>query len=110
MYPHISQFPSRAFYEGRITNDESVITRQLDTVLQNLANNFPRVVFFDLAGSQEEQLDLSRVNVAEANFTFQLIKLIIKNGGFRGLSSLAKIIGLVTPYKGQVRLLRTKFE
>ena len=36
--------------------------------------------------------------------------MLIRLGGLRDLSSLKKRVGLVTPYKGQVRLLRTMFE
>ena len=70
MFPHIRYFPSEAFYEGRITDGDSVISRELDAVIQNLHENFQRVIFFDLAESNEKQMDLSRCNKAEANFTF----------------------------------------
>ncbi len=34
-------------------------------------------MFFDIAWSAEEKVDLSRVNAAEADFTFQLIQTLI---------------------------------
>jgi len=40
MYPHIRKFPSDAFYEGRITDGDSVISRELDFVIQNLTRHF----------------------------------------------------------------------
>lgn len=110
MFPTIRKFPSDAFYEGKINDGESVLTRELDKTLNNLAALFSRVIFFDLRGSVEKQIDLSRVNVQEANFTFSLIQTLIKLGGNKGLQTLKKRIGLVTPYKGQVRLLRTQLE
>jgi senataxin len=73
MFPTIRKFPSDAFYEGKINDGESVLTRELDKTLNNLAALFSRVIFFDLRGSVEKQIDLSRVNVQEANFTFSLI-------------------------------------
>ena len=50
------------------------------------------------------------MNDIEAKFTFQLIQTLIKLSGNIGLQNLKRRIGLVTPYKGQVRLLRTKLE
>jgi superfamily I DNA and/or RNA helicase len=73
MYPTIRKFPSDAFYEGKIKDGDSVLTREIDITLQNLAQHFSRVVFFDMRWSTEEKIDLSRVNTAEADFTFQLI-------------------------------------
>jgi senataxin len=73
MYPTIRKFPSDAFYEGKISDGDSVLTRELDQTLKNLAAHFNRVVFFDIKGSVEKLVDLSRVNITEANFTFQLI-------------------------------------
>lgn len=81
MYPHIRKFPSDAFYEGRITDGDSVISRELDFVIQNLTRHFQRVVFFDLVASTEEKVDLSRYNKHEANFTFELIRMLIRLGG-----------------------------
>lgn len=51
MYPTIRKFPSDAFYEGRITDGDSVLTRELDMTIKNLTAHFSRVVFFDLTGS-----------------------------------------------------------
>lgn len=109
MFPTIRKFPSDAFYEGQITDGDIVLTRELDSTILNLTKLFSRVVFFDMTGSCEKEIDLSRVNVAESNFTFQLIRLLIRQGGIKSLSTLKKRIGIVTPYKGQVRHLRTKF-
>ena len=67
-------------------------------------------MFFDLSWSTEKKLDLSRVNPVEVDFTFQLIQSIINFGGNKGVEPLVKRIGVVTPYKGQVRLLRTKLD
>ena len=40
MFPTIRKFPSDAFYEGRITDGETVLTRELDDVIKNLTKNF----------------------------------------------------------------------
>jgi hypothetical protein len=51
MYPTIRKFPSDAFYEGKINDGDSVLTRELDKTLKNLAIHFSRVVFFDIKWS-----------------------------------------------------------
>jgi AAA domain len=53
MYPTIRKFPSDAFYEGKINDGESVLSRELDITIKTLATQFSRVVFFDLTGSRE---------------------------------------------------------
>ncbi len=112
MFPTIRQYPSNAFYEGKIKDGDSVLTRELSLTIENLAKNFGRVVFFDLINSREQIQDLSKVNLSESKFTFNLIQSLITLSGNakQGLSSLKKNIGVVTPYKGQVRLLRTELE
>ena len=37
MYPTIRKFPSDAFYEGKIRDGNSILTRELDVVITNLA-------------------------------------------------------------------------
>ena len=85
MFPTIRKFPSDAFYEGKINDGDSVLTRELDKAMNNLAAHFSRVVFFDIRSSVEKQLDLSRVNITEANFTFKLIETLIKLSGNKSL-------------------------
>ena len=54
MYPTIREFPSNAFYEGRIRDGPSVMTRELDEAIKILHHLFSRVMFFDLAWSMEK--------------------------------------------------------
>ena len=100
MYPTIRKFSSDAFYEGKIRDGKSVLTRELDIVITNIAALFSRIVFFDLNWSTESKLDNSRVNTVEADFTFELIQTLINLSGNNGTSPLVKRIGVVTPYKG----------
>jgi senataxin len=37
MYPTIRRFPSDAFYEGKISDGDSVLTRELDKTMTSLA-------------------------------------------------------------------------
>ena len=54
MFPTIRKFPSDAFYEGKINDDDCVLTRELDQAMNNLAAHFSRVVFFDIRSSVEK--------------------------------------------------------
>ena len=54
MFPSIRQYPSNAFYEGKIKDGDSVLNRELSLTIENLAKNFGRVVFFDLINSREQ--------------------------------------------------------
>lgn len=102
MYPPIRKFPSDAFYEGRITDGDSVLNRELEASILSLTKHFSRVVFFDLVKAREEKIDLSKTNYAEALFTFNLVRTIVtlSGNGKYGLSTLKGKIGVVTPYKG----------
>ena len=97
MHPTIRQFPSDAFYDGKISDGPSVITRELDAAIKTLDGLFNRVVFFDLAWATEKKIDLSKVNTFEVDFTFELIKTLVN---LTNDKSLVKEIGVVTPYKG----------
>lgn len=48
MHPFIRQFPGQAFYQNKITDGESVLSRSLSAPLQNLSNSLRRSIFFDL--------------------------------------------------------------
>ena len=54
-----------------------MLTRELSPAIKTLDRMFSRVIFFDLAWSKEEKVDLSRINVIEADFTLQLIQTLI---------------------------------
>jgi hypothetical protein len=74
-----------------------------DPLIINLSKYFRRVVFFDLIHSEENILDLSKWNYEEVMFTFTLLKILNKLGETTEDINLKSRIGVVTPYKGQVR-------
>ena len=74
-----------------------------DPLIINLSKYFRRVVFFDLIHSEENILDLSKWNYEEVMFTFTLLKILNKLGETTEDIYLKSRIGVVTPYKGQVR-------
>jgi len=52
MHPKIREFPSKAFYEGKITDDASILTRSHPTsLLKEMASAFDPLTFFDLLNS-----------------------------------------------------------
>lgn len=110
MHPTIRKFPSDVFYSGQITDGEIISTRSLDQVITNLSKHFRQVVFFDLINSEESVQDLSKINVMEAVFTYQLLRSLVvqSESQLDGLKVFKNRIAVVAPYKGQVRLLRTE--
>jgi senataxin len=108
MFPTISQFPSGQFYDGKITDHSSVTSRGLPSNLKNLEQLFnSRVVFFDLYKTKESTFNVSKQNQTEAEFTQKLIEMIQRISTQAGsLSSLSGRIGIISPYKAQVMMLK----
>lgn len=71
--------------------------------------NSQNLIFFDLKDSQESSDDRSKCNLDEAELTLQLIEIIAKNSTSGGtLKQMAGSLGVVTPYKAQVRHIKNK--
>jgi hypothetical protein len=73
MHPLIRKYPSQTFYENRITDDLTVMKRELNPLLAKLDLVFQRMTFFDLLNSQESHDETSKTNREEALFTLNLI-------------------------------------
>ena len=108
----IMQFPNREFYDGQLTSDPSVRYRSIldwDTSMEwvescDCPTPLPPAEAEAVRG--EVQDGLSRVNPAEAALTLQTLKdYFLKIGKDRILYERLDV-GLISPYKGQVRLLR----
>ena len=54
MHPLIRDFPSRTYYDGAITEGQSVLDRQLSPEIEQLSDYVRRSVFIDLVDSQEQ--------------------------------------------------------
>ena len=106
MVPEISAFPSRRFYQGKLLNDKSVLTRETDRALDNLKNYCPNpFMFLNLRYSKEKQFNTSKVNFDEIEFTFRLVKIILQlcsNEQNNSFVDFKGRIGIVAPYKAQV--------
>ncbi|MCR4921581.1 MAG: AAA family ATPase [Bacteroidaceae bacterium] len=128
----IMQFPNREFYGGQLTSDPTVRYRSIldwDTPIEwidssTLADEEPGTrhtsrthtppdkdvitadAFPAQYGEEVASDGLSRTNPAEARLTLEVLKnYLLKIGRDRILYERIDV-GLISPYKGQVRLLR----
>lgn len=105
MHPEISQFPSRTFYDGKLLDGANM------ALLRDQPWHKCKILgpyrFFDVQGAhQSAPKGHSLINFAEAEVALQLFdRLITDYGGFdfRGK------VGVITPYKSQLRELRARF-
>lgn len=112
----IMQFPNREFYEGLLTSDPSVRyrgildwdspmewidTSELSPAPQDNGQEMPE----DYAESLARD-GLSRQNPAEARLTLDKLKAYLERIGKERILGENIDFGLISPYQGQVRLLR----
>ncbi|XP_010435547.1 PREDICTED: helicase sen1 [Camelina sativa] len=100
MHPSISRFPNKEFYGGRI-KDASIVQ---ESILQG--NMFGSFSFINVGRGKEESGDgHSPKNMTEVAVISEIISSLFK------VSSERKIkmsVGLITPYKGQVRAIQER--
>jgi len=98
MHPLISQWPSNAFYEGRLIDSQRAQERVP-------AEGFPwpqagPVAFLEVAGTEMTSMDgVSKTNAAESDMVARVVKRLLQHHP-------AKDIGVVSPYRGQVGLMK----
>ena len=114
----IMQFPNREFYEGRLQSDPTVKYRGIldwDTAVEWKTG--PQSSLFGEGRGEatpspleeswgEASSGTSRVNEAEAVYTLQVLRDYIERIGKDRMLYERLDIGLISPYKGQVQLLR----
>ncbi|CAL9129769.1 unnamed protein product [Musa acuminata var. zebrina] len=108
MHPQIRDFPSRYFYQGRLTDSES-IANLADEVYYKDSLLRP-YVFYDIMHGRESHRggSVSYQNVHEAQFSLRLYEHLQK---FVKASSGKKVsVGIITPYKLQLKCLQREFE
>ncbi|KAL6936769.1 hypothetical protein ACO0OL_001319 [Hanseniaspora opuntiae] len=117
MHPEISNFPSKKFYESKLENgpDMHVINEQpwfKDAVFK------PYVFFSVVDGKEAKSPAMSLYNEVEAQFVVNLVDTLLKRyslehgeGPHRSeeKKSFKNQIGIVSPYKEQVQLMRKLF-
>ncbi len=98
----IMGFSSNYFYENQLKSAPN-------TFLHSLAEGEPVLEFIDTAGSgyadQLEEESLSTFNIEEARFCLSYLEKTIKRIGIGKLRENGWNIGLIAPYKAQVRKL-----
>jgi senataxin len=81
MHPLIRAFPSKKYYEDKLTDGSDVLNRKLDPELSNIASSLTRSVFFDLTKSRENEKFFSKCNYNEVDFTLALLTFLVKLSG-----------------------------
>ena len=106
MHPDISAFPSRAFYDGRLLDGPGMAgLRQKPWHVDPLLSSYR---FFDVQGmSQSAPKGHSLVNLAEIDIALKLFQRLTSCA--KGYSFQRKI-GIITPYKSQLGMLRDRFK
>ncbi|KAF2737542.1 tRNA-splicing endonuclease-like protein [Polyplosphaeria fusca] len=105
MHPEISSFPSKTFYDGRLLDGSDMGGLRKQPWHSSLLLGPYR--FFDVQGQhQAAPKGHSLINIAEINVALQLYKRLTSDYShydFKGK------IGIITPYKSQLRELKTRF-
>lgn len=107
MHPEISHFPSLHFYDGKLLNGVQLSSK---TAAFHKTKGLGPYVFYDVIDGQElygkNSGSSSLYNEGEADAAIEIVKLLQK----RYPSEVAGgRIGIITPYKSQLSLLRSRF-
>lgn len=105
MHPEISKFPSKEFYNGRLLDGESMASLRAKPWHRSAILGPYR--FFDVQGVQQSATHgHSLVNIAETEMALKLFARLTTDCrcyDFKGK------VGIITPYKSQLRELRSRF-
>ena len=105
MHPEISMFPSKEFYEGRLLDGKDMaVTRARPWHQSDILGPYR---FFDVQGIQQSAPQgRSLINIAEIDMALKLFARLTTDCS--GYDFTGKI-GIITPYKSQLRELRSRF-
>ncbi|KAK9270871.1 hypothetical protein L1049_026457 [Liquidambar formosana] len=108
MHPQIREFPSSYFYQGRLTDSESV-TNLPDEIYYKDALLKP-YVFYDITHGRESHRggSVSYQNIHEAQFCLRMYEHLQKTLRSLGVGKIT--VGIITPYKLQLKCLQREFE
>ena len=120
MCDEIMQFPNREFYDGQLHSDPSVKYRGIldwDTAIEWIESeeslesiesieNIDRLEPPESSGELLASDGLSRINPAEAKQALQALRNYVERIGRDRILHERLDIGIISPYKGQVQLLR----
>ncbi|KAI7727640.1 hypothetical protein M8C21_003431 [Ambrosia artemisiifolia] len=108
MHPQIRDFPSRHFYQGRLTDSESVTN--LPDELYYKDSLLRPYIFYDVIHGRESHRggSVSYQNVHEAQFCLRLYEHLQKTVKTLGMPKVS--VGIITPYKLQLKCIQREFE
>ncbi|MCH7403648.1 AAA domain-containing protein [Belliella kenyensis] len=96
----IMGFSSSYFYHGKLEAADN-------TISHHFGEDEPVLEFVDTAGSgyleQQERNTMSTLNADEAKFALDYLEMILKRIGIATLKQEKRNIGLISPYRAQVR-------
>ena len=105
MHPEISIFPSNAFYDAKLLDGPGMA--KLRTRPWHQSKILGPYRFFDVQGIQQSApRGHSLINIAEIEVALKLFERLITD--CKGYDFQGKI-GIITPYKSQLRELRSRF-
>ncbi|KAF2083431.1 hypothetical protein K490DRAFT_51715, partial [Saccharata proteae CBS 121410] len=105
MHPEISLFPSRTFYDGKLLDGADMQALRARPWHRSAVLGPYR--FFDVQGQhQAAPKGHSLINLAEIDVAMKLFERL--TGDFRAFDFRGKI-GIITPYKSQLRELKNRF-
>ncbi|CAH8364331.1 unnamed protein product [Eruca vesicaria subsp. sativa] len=107
MHPQIRDFPSRYFYQGRLTDSESVATAPDEIYYKDSV--LKPYLFFDISHGRESHRggSVSYENIDEARFCVGLYMHLQKT--LKSLGGGKVSVGVITPYKLQLKCLKIEF-
>ncbi|KAL8225543.1 hypothetical protein R6Q57_018100 [Mikania cordata] len=108
MHPQIREFPSRYFYQNRLTDSESV-TSLPDEVYYKDPLLKP-YIFYDITHGRESHRggSVSYQNIHEAQFCLRLYQHLQRSVKSLGIAKVS--VGIITPYKLQLKCIQREFE
>ncbi|XP_054820460.1 uncharacterized protein LOC129319420 [Prosopis cineraria] len=108
MHPQIREFPSSYFYQGRLTDSESVVKLPDEAYYKDpLLRPY---LFYDIRHGRESHRggSVSYQNLHEAQFCLRLYEHLQKTLKSLGIGKIS--VGIITPYKLQLKCLQREFE
>ncbi|KAH9604983.1 hypothetical protein KSS87_014922 [Heliosperma pusillum] len=107
MHPQIRDFPSRYFYQGRLTDSESVVGLPDERYHQDPL--LKPYLFYDITHGRESHRggSVSFQNVHEAQICLRVYEHLQKTVKSLGLGKIT--VGIITPYKLQLKCLQREF-
>ena len=106
MHPTLREHPSERFYNGIIKDGKLTEVETVREWHEHLF--FGPCALYDIRGTQEEQHGTSWRNVLQAECVVHLVSTLLDS--YRNLIDPSSGLGVITPYKSQVRHIRELLE